>query len=187
MFNSWKSQKQLFVGLLLFPALDLFINDGIGLMMPQTSPANKTIALLLTLFSILRFWIEIAVFIFFIRNYLKTCFINLKSIKNWLATLLCIVSAILYNIVISVLHISVPAAQHSTENSVSAAASHISLLVLLAVTIILISPILEEIIFQYFFQKIFFPIIFNKLNIKRGNLYALLASTLLKIIGKKIF
>lgn len=185
MFDSWTSRKQLFMGMLLFPILDLLINNGINLLMPAVSPANKFVALLLTFFSIFRFWIEFGIFIFLIRNYLKSCFINLKNIKSWLMTLLCVVLAVLYNILISTLHISITSAQHSTENSVSAATSHISLLILLTVTIILVSPILEEIIFQYFFQKIFFPIILKKLNVRHIKLYSLLASTLL-FIGSHI-
>jgi membrane protease YdiL (CAAX protease family) len=117
--------------------------------------------------------------IYLLRNYFSSSWPILRRWQTWLSIIVTILASFGYMILYQLLRLPYPTNQANGNHMMSQVGHFPVLNVLYLLTVILVVPIAEELVFQYYFQRVFFPTLLRRFNQHYVQLGAIVGVSLL--------
>lgn len=179
MFDSKTEKVKFWNGLVIFAVSYLVLIEWLPVVIRvinQTTSINKVLLAGCQLVIMMAYVVGL---IYLLRHYVSTSWTILRHWQTWLGVLVTIIASLAYTIVYQLLRLPYPTNQVN-QNRMMSQVGHFPILDgLYLLTVILVVPIAEELVFQYYFQRVFFPTLFRRFNWRFARLGAVLGATLL--------
>ncbi len=182
MFDRLPAKKQVAVGAIAFVGIELLLSWGLPKVMAGVRAGTALPKTVLGLAQFGLYWLYVLVLLFLTRDDWRRSLAKLRQGKLWGLILGTAFLSLLYDVLVGFLNLPLPANQSNNDKLLAMVSGSPSLLVAFLVTGVLVIPIIEELIFQYFFQRVLFPLLFFKLSAKWRSVVAVLLATILFIL-----
>jgi membrane protease YdiL (CAAX protease family) len=182
MFDRLDKMSQLKYGLIIFVFMEGVITFVLPKLMQLVKVGFSLRRIILVPLQLGIIWLYLIVLLMITRTYWHKWRQSLGKLQTWGMGILVACGSLLYDVVISLLKLPLPANQNTTMGLVATLRNSPVLLTMLVVTGVMVLPVTEELIFQYYFQGILFPTVFSKFSKSLQRIGSVACTTILFIL-----